>query len=102
MLELCFHMQLLRLQMLHTLSGVMGFSQHTQGGLCGIVQVTAPLAVFQAMPSIKLMDFRGVHEDPPDVGYWTDSKCNTMRHLANLTKKMKQRPYGCKVLMDKE
>ena len=102
MLESRFHMQSLRLHMLHIFWGAVGFLQHTQGGFCGAVQVTAPLAVFQAMPSIKLMDFRGVHEDPPDVGYWTEGKCNTMRHLANLTKKMKQRPYGCKVLMDKE
>lgn len=67
-----------------------------------VLQATSPLTVFQALPNIRLVDLRGVHEDPPDQGYWSEGRCNTMRHIANLTKKMKQRSYGCKILMDKD
>ncbi|KAL3155844.1 hypothetical protein ABBQ32_012854 [Trebouxia sp. C0010 RCD-2024] len=65
------------------------------------LQVASPLTTLQALPAIKLVDLRGVHEEP-DVGYWTEAKCISMKHIAAFTKKMKQRPYGCKIMMDRD
>ena len=65
------------------------------------VQVLAPLTTLQSLPGIRLVDLRGVHEEP-DMGYWTEDKCTSMKYIAALTKKMKQRPYGCKILMDRD
>ena len=66
-----------------------------------LLQVASPLTTLQALPAIRLVDLRGVHEEP-DVGYWTEAKCISMKHIASFTKKMKQRPYGCKIIMDRD
>jgi len=64
-------------------------------------QVLTPLTTLQSLTAVRLVDLRGVHEEP-DMGYWSENKCTTMKSIAGLTKKMKQRPYGCKILMDRD
>jgi len=59
------------------------------------------LTVLQSLMAVRLVDMRGVHEEA-DMGYWSEDKCTTMKYIAGLTKKMKQRPYGCKILMDRD
>ncbi|DBA87081.1 hypothetical protein WJX79_000451 [Trebouxia sp. C0005] len=65
------------------------------------LQVQSPLTVLQSLMAVRLVDMRGVHEEA-DMGYWSEDKCTTMKYIAGLTKKMKQRPYGCKILMDRD
>ncbi|DBA80730.1 hypothetical protein WJX77_008398 [Trebouxia sp. C0004] len=65
------------------------------------LQVLSPLTVLQSLMAVRLVDLRGVHEEA-DMGYWTEDKCTTMKYIAGLTKKMKQRPYGCKILLDRD
>ena len=66
-----------------------------------LLQVSSPLTTLQSLTAIKLVDLRGVHEEL-DMGYWTEDKCITMKHIAAFTKKMKQRAFGCKIMMDRD
>lgn len=67
--------------------------------LIGGAQVPAPLTSLQAMPALKTVDFRGIHETS-NMGYWPEAKCTTMSHVTDLTKSLKRRPYATKVLIE--
>ena len=63
------------------------------------LQVKQPLNVLSGLPELCMVDFRGIH-DEPNMGYWSEAKCATMRHVAALAKALKRRRYGTKVHVD--
>jgi hypothetical protein len=63
------------------------------------LQVRRPLAMLTGLPQLATVDLRSIHDDR-NIGYWSDAKCASMRHLSALTKALKRRPYPTRVLMD--
>ena len=63
------------------------------------VQVKQPLNMLTSLPELCMVDFRGIH-DEPNMGYWTEEKCSTMRHISTLTKALKRRRFSTKVHID--
>ena len=66
----------------------------------GLVQVKQPLTLLAALPELCMVDFRGIHDDCPNMGYWTEDKCTTMRHISTLAKTLKRRRFPTKVHVD--
>ena len=62
-------------------------------------QVKQPLNVLAGLPELCMVDFRGIH-DEPSMGYWSEAKCATMRHVSALAKALKRRRHGTKVHVD--
>ena len=62
------------------------------------LQVAAPLTSLAALPQLILVDVRGVHDEQSP--YWGAAKCETMRHLAALSKALRRRRPGARVAMD--
>ena len=65
-----------------------------------LLQVKQPLTVLAALPELCMVDFRGIHDDCPNLGYWTEDKCTTMRHISTLAKALKRRRFPTKVHVD--
>lgn len=59
----------------------------------------APLAALHAVPTLTAVDLRGVHADA-GLGYWSDAKCATMRHVSAFAKAARRRARPAKVLFD--
>ncbi len=62
-------------------------------------QVPTPLTSLLAMPNLRVVDLRGVHETS-NIGFWPEAKCVTMSNITALTKALKRRAYPTKVLVD--
>ena len=60
-------------------------------------QVLAPLTVLLGLPVLRVVDLRGLHEEPA-LGYWSEAKCTSMRYVASFTKALRRRPYPTRVL----
>lgn len=58
--------------------------------------VPQPLTWMSTLSRLTLLDMRGVHEEGGPT--WSDAKCETMKHLAALSKRVQRR--GGKVLLD--
>jgi hypothetical protein len=63
------------------------------------LQVLQPLTWMGKLPNMQLVDFRGIH-DEAGVGYWTESKCTTMRYISAAAKQLKRRCASVKLLVD--
>ena len=63
------------------------------------VQVKQPLAMLASLPQLCMVDLRGIH-DEPNMGYWSEEKCTTMRHITTLMKALKRRRFSTKVHFD--
>ncbi|KAK9820853.1 hypothetical protein WJX81_004021 [Elliptochloris bilobata] len=61
------------------------------------LQVLAPLAVLLGLPALRVVDLRGLHEEPA-LGYWSEAKCTSMRYVSAFTKALRRRPYPTRVL----
>ena len=62
------------------------------------LQVATPLTSLTALPQLRFVDMRGVHAEQSP--YWGAAKCETMRHLAALSKALRRRRPGARVVMD--
>ena len=62
------------------------------------LQVASPLTSLTALPQLRFVDMRGVHDEQSP--YWGAAKCETMRHLATLSKALRRRRPGARVVMD--
>ena len=62
-------------------------------------QVRRPLGMLSGLPALANVDLRGIHEEG-GIGYWSEAKCASMRHVSALTKALKRRPYATRVLVD--
>ena len=62
------------------------------------MQVASPLTSLTALPQLRFVDMRGVHDEQSP--YWGAAKCETMRHLAALSKALRRRRSGARVAMD--
>ena len=65
----------------------------------GALQVAAPLAVLASLPALAVVDLRGVHADA-GLGYWSEAKCVTMRHISALARTAKRRARAVRVLVE--
>ena len=55
-----------------------------------------------SLPRLRALDARGAHAEA-GLGYWSEEKCASMRHLCALAKAGKRRrPWRLRVFMDKE
>ncbi len=61
------------------------------------LQVLAPLSALLGLPALRVVDMRGLHEEPA-LGYWSEAKCTSMRYVSAFTKALRRRPYATKVL----
>ena len=61
-------------------------------------QVAAPLTSLTALPQLMFVDMRGVHDE--QCPYWSAAKCETMRHLAALSKTLRRRRPGARIAID--
>jgi len=62
----------------------------------------APASFLSALPKLRAIDVRGCHVEV-GLGYWSESKCETMGNLCALAKAGKRRrPHRLKVFMDSE
>ena len=61
-------------------------------------QAASPLTSLSCLPHLRFVDMRGVHDEQSP--YWSATKCETMRHLATLSKALRRRRPGARVAMD--
>jgi len=73
-------------------AGKKGLNRH-----CMALQVLAPLSTLLGLPALRVVDMRGLHEEPA-LGYWSEAKCTSMRYVSAFTKALRRRPYATKVL----
>ena len=60
-----------------------------------LTQVAAPLHWLARLQMVRVVDLRGVHND--GQAYWSEAKCRTMRHIADLAKALKRRNKHARV-----
>lgn len=57
--------------------------------------------MLQRLPILELVDLRGVHSPAESShSYWDKTKCESMSHMASLSKTLKKKQPAGKVLLD--